>query len=88
MDPQPLTLSGARIRLEPIGPRHAEDLYAAGKDEVIWRYLTTPPFASPGGCRAMGRDVRKRMATGGRVQFAVVLPESGKAHRLHRLPGH
>ena len=44
MDPQPITLSGARIRLEPIGPRHAEDLYAAGKDEVIWRYLTTPPF--------------------------------------------
>ena len=88
MDPQPLTLSGARIRLEPIGPRHAEDLYAAGKDEVIWRYLTTPPFASledaeqwvemcswPHGNRSQS-SVR-----GGVAGF-------GEGHRFHGLPGH
>ena len=79
MDPQPITLSGARIRLEPIGPRHAEDLYAAGKDEVIWRYLTTPPFASLEDAQQWVEMCVNRMAAGGRVQFAVVLPESGKA---------
>ena len=79
MDPQPLTLSSARIRLEPIGPRHAEDLYAVGNDEVIWRYLTTPPFASLEDAEQWVEMCVNRMATGGRVQFAVVLPDSGKA---------
>ena len=79
MDPQPLTLSGARIRLEPIRPRHAKDLYAAGKDEVIWRYLTTPPFASLEDAEQWVEMCVGRMGTGLRVQFAVVLPESGKA---------
>lgn len=79
MDPQPITLTGRHIRLEPIGPQHAEDLYRVGRDEAIWRYLTTPPFSSLDDAQNWVKMCVDRMATGLRVQFAVVLPEEGKA---------
>ena len=79
MDPQPIILKGKRVRLEPIGPQHARDLYRVGKDEAIWRYLTTPPFASLEDAENWIKMCVDRMATGLRVQFAVVLPDEGKA---------
>ena len=79
MDPQPITLTGQRVRLEPIDPQHAEDLYQVGQDEVIWRYLTTPPFSSLDDAQNWVKMCVDRMATGLRVQFAVVLPDKGKA---------
>ncbi len=79
MDPQPITLEGKRVRLEPIGPHHSRDLFNAGQDEIIWRYLTTPPFAVPEDAENWVRMCVKRMEDGGRVQFAVVLPNENKA---------
>ena len=79
MDPQPITLEGKRVRLEPIGSQHAGDLFEAGNDEAIWRYLTTPPFASLADAQDWVKMCVDRMAGGSRVQFAVVLPESAKA---------
>ena len=79
MDPQPIVLTGPRVRLEPIGPQHARDLYEAGKDESIWRYLTTPPFGSPEDAEKWVQMCIDRMGTGLRVQFAVTLLEPGKA---------
>ena len=79
MDPQPIVLTGQRVRLEPIGPQHAQDLYEAGRDESIWRYLTTPPFGSPEDAENWVKMCVDRMGTGLRVQFAVALLESGKA---------
>ncbi|MYC28482.1 MAG: GNAT family N-acetyltransferase, partial [Chloroflexi bacterium] len=79
MDPQPIVLSGSRVRLEPIQPRHASDLYQVGRDEVIWRHLTTPPFGSLGDAENWVQMCVNRMADGSRVQFAVVLPDENKA---------
>ena len=79
MDPQPITLTGQRVRLEPIGPHHAKDLFLVGRDEVIWRYLTTPPFSSLEDAENWVRMCIDRMGTGLRVQYAVVLPGEGKA---------
>lgn len=79
MDPKPTTLSGPRIRLEPIEPKHARDLYAVGQDEAIWRYLLTPPFATLEDAENWVQMCLGRNNTGERVQFGVVLPESGKA---------
>ena len=79
MDPQPITLTGQRVRLEPIDPQHAEDLYRVGQDEVIWRYLTTPPFSSLDDAQNWVKMCVDRMATGLRVQFAAVHLEEGKA---------
>ncbi|MDE2779514.1 MAG: GNAT family protein [Chloroflexota bacterium] len=79
MDPQPVVLSGPRVRLEPIGPQHARQLYEVGQDEAIWRYLLTPPFASLEDAQGWVQMCVDRMAANNRVQFAVVLPDEGKA---------
>ncbi len=45
--PEPRVFEGAFVRLEPLTPAHAPDLYAAthGEDrESIWRYLFTGPY--------------------------------------------
>ncbi len=46
MNPQPITINGQHVRLEPIGPQHAEDLFRVGTEESIWRYLSRPAFTS------------------------------------------
>ena len=79
MDPQPIVLSGSRVRLEPIQRRHAGDLYQVGRDEAIWRHLTTPPFDSLADAENWVQMCVNRMADGSRVQFAVVLPDENKA---------
>ena len=79
MDPKPVILSSERVRLEPISAHHAGDLYEVGKDEAIWRHLTTPPFVVPEDAENWVRMCVNRMADGSRVQFAVVLPDENKA---------
>ena len=79
MDPQPIVLNGKQVRLEPVGPQHAEDLFEAGREESIWRYLPTAPFASLEDAESWVRTCIARNQSGERVQFAVVLPESGRA---------
>ena len=79
MDPQPIVLNGKQVRLEPVGPQHAEDLFEAGREESIWRYLPTAPFASLEDAESWVRTCIARNRSGERVQFAVVLPESGRA---------
>ncbi len=79
MDPQPVTLQGRRVRLEPVAPCHAPDLYAIGQEEIIWRYLLTPPFTTLEDTENWVKMCVARNDTGERVQFAVVQPESGKA---------
>lgn len=72
MNPQPVILVGHHVRLEPVGPQHAADLYAVGQEESIWRYLTTPPFASLDDAREWVDTCVARNQSGERVQFAVV----------------
>jgi RimJ/RimL family protein N-acetyltransferase len=43
--PERAPLEGALVRLEPVDPaRHLADLFAAGGDPAIWRYLPTGPY--------------------------------------------
>ena len=79
MDPQPVTLSGQRVRLEPIGLQHSENLYDVGRDEVIWRYLPRPAFLDLEDAKGWVRGCLSLLEKGERVQFAVVLPESSQA---------
>jgi RimJ/RimL family protein N-acetyltransferase len=39
MQVEAITLSGTLVRLEPLQAKHATDLYEAGQDERIWRYM-------------------------------------------------
>ena len=41
MDPRPVTLAGTLVRLEPLEPAHAPDLFAAlSFDPSVWRFRT------------------------------------------------
>ena len=79
MDPKPIALCGPRIRLEPVSHTHTRDLYEVGRDESIWRYLPTAPFKTPEDAENWVQTCIDRNARGERVQFAVILPESGRA---------
>ena len=72
MNAQPITLEGEYVRLEPIGPQHAEDLFRVGTDETIWRYLARPAFASLDDTQGWIRDCIARNEREGRIQFTVV----------------
>ena len=79
MNPQPVKLSGQHIRLEPIGLQHAEDLYAVGTDESIWRYLPRPAFADLDDAREWIRGCISLRESAARIQFAVVLAQEERA---------
>jgi RimJ/RimL family protein N-acetyltransferase len=77
--PDPTTvLTGNGVRLEPVGPEHVDDLYAAlcgADDDPIWTYLAWE--------RPSDRDELARVLTGtretGQVTFAIVPVETGRA---------
>ena len=42
-----MALEGRYLRLEPLGPAHADALFAANRvDDAIWDYLPYGPFAN------------------------------------------
>ena len=79
MDPKPITLTGRRVRLEPIGPQHARHLYEVGAEESIWRYLPRPAFTDLEDATDWVKMCVGRNETGERVQFAVILPDQNRA---------
>ena len=79
LDPQPVTLTGGLVRLEPLSLEHADDLYAVGVDDSIWRYLPRPAFASLEDAQGWIEQSVAQTDRGERVAFAVVHQETGKA---------
>ena len=51
-DPQPVTLQGRYVRVEPLSMAHAPDLHTVAGEESIWRYLPTPTPTRLDGVRA------------------------------------
>lgn len=43
-EPKSVTLENGVVRLEPLGPQHANALFVAGSDKNIWRYMPRPGF--------------------------------------------
>lgn len=43
----PVELDHAVVRVEPMRPEHAPDLWVIGRDAATWRWMPTPVFASP-----------------------------------------
>ncbi len=78
-DPQPVTLTGELVRLEPLGPQHAADLYAVGAEDLIWRYAARPALRSLPDTRDWISDCLAEVAGGAEVRFAVVHQPTGKA---------
>jgi RimJ/RimL family protein N-acetyltransferase len=78
-DPKPITLEGQHVRLEPLTPQHAEDLYAAGQDPAIWPYLARGEFTSLDDVREWIRQALAVQESGTQIPFATVLRESERA---------
>jgi RimJ/RimL family protein N-acetyltransferase len=74
--PQPVTLTGRTVRLEPLTPDHLSDLFkAGGRDEEVWRWQGGP---APGTEAELAERLRA-ILEGEYVPFAVIQLESGQA---------
>jgi len=72
-------LEGKAVRLEPLEERHAEDLYAAGREPSIWTYMPRGPLESVTATRSMIRAVLDASMDGSQWPFATVDRASGRA---------
>ncbi|WP_248958319.1 GNAT family N-acetyltransferase [Sphaerisporangium perillae] len=85
--PEPTTLSGRVVRLEPLGLEHLTDLYAAGgNDDEVWRWM---PAATPRSEEEMRRIAQSLIENPGIVPFSVILRDTERAigwSTLHDVP--
>ncbi|MEA2594525.1 MAG: N-acetyltransferase [Thermomicrobiales bacterium] len=75
---EPVTLEGRRVRLEPIGHEHADDLVVAAGDRVIWRYIPLDPSSTESMRTWIDGSIADREA-GTVLRFAIVDRASGRA---------
>lgn len=78
-DPGPVTLEGRHVRLEPLGLEHAGDLFRAGSDASIWRYMPRPPLQSLDDTQRMIGEALAEAQRGTQVPFAIVERAGGTA---------
>lgn len=77
-DPQPITLEGKLVRLEPLTLEHAAGLLAVGAEEAIWRFFSV---AEPSNLAEATRWIEIRLAdqvAGQRIPCAVISLADGK----------
>ncbi|MEV6006502.1 GNAT family N-acetyltransferase [Streptomyces sp. NPDC051976] len=78
--PAPTVLEGRHVRLEPLLPGHAADLFAAGGgDEEVWRWLPTDAPRTEDEMRELAERVAADSVAAGGLAFAVVERTGGRA---------
>lgn len=79
MDPQPTTLAGRHVRLEPLTLLHAPDLLAALLiDPSVWRWLPSAPPTTLAEMEARVAADLDAQATGGVVAFVQIEQGTGR----------
>ncbi|MGE0688486.1 MAG: GNAT family N-acetyltransferase [Dehalococcoidia bacterium] len=76
--PQPVTLAGRLVELQPFVPEHAAGLFEAAQDDEVWTYIPWSKPQSVAEMEAFVEESRARMAAGTEIPFAIVELESGK----------
>jgi N-acetyltransferase len=80
MDPRPLTLEGAHVRLEPLALAHAPALLEAIQADLsIWQWLTSEPPADLPAVQALIDSALEAQAAGKELPFAQVSRAEGRA---------
>jgi RimJ/RimL family protein N-acetyltransferase len=74
----PVTLTGTRVRLEPLDERHLEDLARVAFDAPVWRWTIAKPMDDEG-LRAWLGLALTNAAAGTEVPFATIDAASGRA---------
>jgi N-acetyltransferase len=70
LTPEPVTLRGGHVVLEPLGPQHVDDLLLAASDDRVWRWL---PALRPRTVEDVLTLVDAAEADPARLAFAVVV---------------
>lgn len=74
----PVTLAGSRVRMEPLGDRHLDDLARVAFDAPVWRWTIARPMDAAG-LRSWLDAALANAAAGTEVPFATVDQASGRA---------
>ena len=74
----PVTLTGRRVRMEPLAERHLDDLARVAYDAAVWRWTIAQPI-DDAGLRAWLDTALANAATGTEVPFATIDLASGRA---------
>ncbi|MGP6158999.1 MAG: GNAT family N-acetyltransferase [Vulcanimicrobiaceae bacterium] len=72
-------LIGSLVELTPLRPEHAADLFEAGREPEIWRYLPITGFESLGAVEAWIAEAEQAEAAGKEQPFAVIDLRTGRA---------
>lgn len=76
MNPQPVTLTGRFVRLEPLTPAHLPALARVGLDPELWRWVPTP-ITSADEMRAYVELALAEQRRGSALPFAIVEAAGG-----------
>ena len=74
-----VTLTGSRVRLEPIDPRHAADLELMTGEPEIWRLMSFGSLEDPAVLRTFIGDRIRDWERGDGLTFAIIDLASGRA---------
>jgi len=74
----PVTLTGRRIRMEPLDDRHLEDLARVAFDDAVWRWTIAKPIDDDG-LRSWFDQARANAEASIEVPFATIDLASGRA---------
>ncbi|MBZ0257981.1 GNAT family N-acetyltransferase [bacterium] len=77
-DPQPIVLSGNRVRLEPLVLSHSPDLLRAGQDENLWLYMPCPKQNTVKETEAWISDALAAQEKGSEVAFVIIDADANK----------
>jgi RimJ/RimL family protein N-acetyltransferase len=78
-DPQPVTLTGKTIRLEPLALTHAADLLQASAEKSIWSYMPFSGFSDLTAVEEWIRSSLEAQRAGTDLPFATVLADTNVA---------
>ncbi|MBI5301226.1 MAG: GNAT family N-acetyltransferase [Chloroflexi bacterium] len=79
MNIQPLTLTGAHVRLEPPDGKHIDDLLGASQFDEIWEFLPFGPFHTQDEWRTLIERGRASSQQGKNLWFTVVRRADARA---------
>ena len=78
MQVTPVTLENRWVRLEPLAPQHAEELYAIGQQADDWLWMPRPCFTSQDDTCHWISEALQQQDKGLQIPFAIRDLESGR----------
>jgi RimJ/RimL family protein N-acetyltransferase len=79
MEPEPVTLMGKFVRLDPLSEAHIPSLAEVGLEPEIWRFMRYGKVETEAQLRVWVRELLDQQAQGTDLPFTVIKLDSGKA---------